>query len=462
MTDAVLALTLGLASGFLSLLSLRLPVLGWIAFAPLGVAVFECSPAGAALAGAVAGALANGREVADRNMRAFGILASAISAATWAAGFGLAARIAPAEPVWMPLVLPLTVVLVHLPLRFAGAPGWHNNPIGQAQARFASVVHTSKLGGDLTPTALLALCSASVAMLLIQPAPSTAFVFGGCFLVVGGMLAFGRRSFEAASRRCEKAPTVRVAAVVVNGPPPTGRVSGTWPIESPAYREVEATLARYRPHVQTAALQGAELVLLPEVCVTVDRHSRQRFMEGVGGLARANEVVLVAPFFDASIPKNELVVVDSSGSVVARYEKQHPVAHVEGKRERRMDPGPVPVRVRNREITLSTVLCVDLDYRDLVAPVHRAGGILLAPSNDWPVFDELHHRSAIWSAVATGVSVVRATGWGISAAYDGAGRVLSQASSHEGPVVLTVDVPLAQASDDATGGVREHSERESR
>ena len=445
MNDPALALALGAGSGLLSLASLRLPILGWLAFAPLGVAVCQSPPAWAALAGAIAGALANSREIADRSMRVFGFLAAIISAAAWAAGFGLAAWIAPSEPVWLVLAVPLTVVLVHLPLRLVGAPGWHSNPIGQAQARFLTVVHTARIGGDLTPTALLAVSGAAIAMFLVDPAPSVAkvLVAGACALAIAGMLVFGRRSLDAAVRRLQMTRTVRVAAVVANGPRPKGVVNGTWPIESPDYRDVEATLERYRPHVIAAAARGAEVVLLPEVCVIVDRNSRQRFVDAVASWARAKRVVLVAPFFDASIPKNELVVVDSSGSVVARYEKQHPVAHLEGKREARMPPGPIPVTTGDRRISLSTVICVDLDYGDLVAPVRRAGGILLAPSNDWPVFDELHHRSAVWPAVATGVSVVRATGWGVSAAYDGAGRLLARASSHDGPVVLTVDVPVA-------------------
>jgi apolipoprotein N-acyltransferase len=51
-------------------------------------------------------------------------------------------------------------------------------------------------------------------------------------------------------------------------------------------------------------------------------------------------------------------------------------------------------------------------------------------------------RTAIWSAVLTGATVVRATGQGISSVIDGAGRVLAQASSAEGPVVLVVDAPI--------------------
>ena len=445
MIDSTVALIFGATSGLLALVSLRFPILGWLVFAPLGVALSQASVAGAALAGAVAGALANSREIADRTMRLFGFLAAAISAAVWALGFGIAAWVTPPESAWLTLALPLTVLLVHVPLRAVGAPGWHSNPIGQAQGRFLTIVHTARIGGDLTPTVLLALSGAAIAMVLIDPTPSAANAvsFGACAVVLGGMLAFGRRSLGAAIRRVRAARTVRVAAVVANGRRPNGDVSGTWPIESSEYRDVQATLDRYRPHVHAAAEQGAELVLLPEVCVTVDEYSRQRFVDEVASWARAKRVAVVLPYFDRSVPKNELVVIDSFGSIVERYEKQHPVAHVEGRRTRRMRPGPTLVTLGARQVALSTVICVDLDYRDLIAPVRRAGGILLAPSNDWPGFDELHHQSAVWPAVATGVSLVRATGWGISAAYDGAGHVLGRATSHDAPVVLVVDAPIA-------------------
>jgi len=444
-SDATVAFVLGATSGLLGLVSLRIPMLGWVAFAPLGVALSQASAHGAALAGAVAGALANSREITDRTMRLFGFLAAAISAAVWAVGFGVAAWVTPPESAWLGLALPLTVLLVHLPLRAVGAPGWHSNPIGQAQARFLSVVHTARIGGDLTPTVLLALSGAAIAMVLLEPMRSRANVasLGACALAIGGMLAFGRGSLAAAIRRVRAARTVRVAAVVANGRRPDGDVTGTWPIESSEYRDVEATLERYRPHVHAAAEQGAELVLLPEVCVTLDERSRQRFVDEVASWARTKRIAVVLPYFDRSVPKNELVVIDSLGSVISRYEKQHPVAHVEGKRTRRLRPGPIPLALGARHVVLSTVICVDLDYRDLVAPVRDAGGILLAPSNDWPGFDELHHQSAVWPAVATGVSVVRATGFGISAVYDGAGRVLGRASSHDAPVVLVVEVPVA-------------------
>jgi predicted amidohydrolase len=444
------ALLLGGATGLLSLTSARFPIIGWLALAPLGLALSRYSPAAVAVAAAVAGALVNGREIADRTMRVFGFLAAAISSVVWAGGFALAAWLTPPEPAWLGVALPLTVVLVHLPLRLVGAPRWHSNALGQDQSRFLAVVHTARIGGDLTPTGLLSLSGAAVAMLLSAPTVTgrTLPVAVACAVGVAGALVFGQRSFQAAVRRLQAAPTVRVSAVVANGPRPSGSVTGTLPLESPDYRDVEATLKRYLPHLNAAAAEGAELVLMPEVCVRVDRDSRQRFIDAMVAWAKAKRVAVAAPFFDASIPKNELVVIDQAGSIVARYEKQHPVAQVEGKREARMTPGPTPLRLGDRQIPVSTVICVDLDYGDLVAPVRKAGGILIVPSNDWPAFDELHHRSAVWAAVTTGVSIVRATGWGISAVFDGAGRVLARASSLDEPVVLTVDVPVAEPASD--------------
>ena len=52
----------------------------------------------------------------------------------------------------------------------------------------------------------------------------------------------------------------------------------------------------------------------------------------------------------------------------------------------------------------------------------------------------LHHRSPVWAAVIAGVPILRSTGQGISSIYDGAGRVLKQQSSADGPVVLVADV----------------------
>jgi predicted amidohydrolase len=230
-----------------------------------------------------------------------------------------------------------------------------------------------------------------------------------------------------------------VAAVVVDGKPPEhGEPSGTWPAESPEYRDVEGTLARYRPHVEEAARQGAKVIVLPEVSVYAESNAAsERWCAGVNAWARALDVAIVAPFFDAATPKNTLAVIDKSG-VVAHHDKQHPARGAEPPRASTREVGPHRLATGG---TLSTAICVDLDYSDTARSARRAGAPLAVPSNDWfGGFEVLHHESAVWTAVMSGVPVVRSTGQGISSIRDGAGRVLKQQSSASGPVVLVGDV----------------------
>lgn len=106
-------------------------------------------------------------------------------------------------------------------------------------------------------------------------------------------------------------------------------------------------------------------------------------------------------------------------------------------------PGPYHVVTRSRTLPLSTVICVDLDYADLIATARRVGGVLNVPANDWPIFERMHHRTAVWSAAISGVPILRCAGHGTSSVYDGAGRVIATRNNLSGPSVLVADVPLA-------------------
>ena len=153
--------------------------------------------------------------------------------------------------------------------------------------------------------------------------------------------------------------------MVVDGKPPEhGELTGTWPAQSPEYRDVEGTLARYQPYVEEAARQGASVIVLPEASVYAeDNGASERWCAGVEGWARALDVAIVAPFFDAATPKNTLAVIDKSG-VVAYHCKQHPAPGAEPPRAAKMEVGPHQLA---NGATLSTAICVDLDYSDTTA-----------------------------------------------------------------------------------------------
>lgn len=303
------------------------------------------------------------------------------------------------------------------------------------------MVHTARACGDLGPTSVLVLFASGIALIFASRNPLVLVVGLGVLTLALGFFALGVVSLRATVNRMDAAPRLRVAAVVADRPA-RNNLDGLLPIGS-ANDDVDAAEHRYHPLVARAASEGAELIVLPEVAVHLDANSRERWIASLTTWAQTLGVTLVAPYFDASAPVNTLAVIDGGG-IRAIYDKQHPARGMEPPRRKRCEPGPTLVCSRCGEVPLSTVICVDLDYEDMVGPVRAAGALLAVPANDmFGGFDRRHHRTAIWAAVTTGVSTLRATGRGISAAYDGAGRLLGACSSESGPVVLTLDVPLS-------------------
>ena len=413
--------------------NVMLPLLGWLVLVPVALLALLRTPLEAGLAAALVGGLASASGVWSRTLRPQLPLTVATSAVSWGASAALAAWLA--QGPWRVVAFPLAMVAAVLPLRLLAAPRWISNPLACTQQTWLVMVHTARRGGDLMTTAVRATASTSVALALGGHVWAAAA--GAGFVVA--MLAFGWASLRRATRRAGRGSPRRVAAVVVDGKPPEqGELTGTWPAQSPEYRDVEGTLARYRPHVEDAVCQGAEVIVLPEVSVyAANNAASQRWCAGVEDWARALDVAIVAPFFDAATPKNTLAVIDKSG-VVAHHDKQHPARGAEPPRAAKMEVGPHRLATGR---TLSTAICVDLDYSDTARSARRAGALLAVPSNDWfGGFEVLHHESAVWAAVMGGVPIVRATGQGVSSIYDGAGRVLKQQSSAGGPVVLVADV----------------------
>lgn len=430
--QVVLALAAGLGTALLSWRAERAPLVAWIAHAPLAVAL-TLGPAEAALAAFVAGGLASVRAVHPfRHLVPLAAIPPALAAAPVASLGALAtARLGPSV---LLIASPLVALAMVAPLRLLGAPRWVSSPLACTQEPWRAVVFTARAGTDLVTTALLALGGAGASLLLLSPIAAT-LALG----TVGLALVLADRVRRRAEARIDASPRARIAAVVADAP--AASFAGLAPLEAPEYRDVEAAVARYAPLVARAAEAGAVLIALPEVAVHVDAAGRARWEDAAERWARALGVAIVVPAFDASVPANQLVVIDESG-VRARHDKQHPALGVEPPVRRRKAPPVLTLR----GLSMTPVICVDLDYDDLIASARRAD-VLVAPSNDWwGGFEEKHHRTAVWAAVRSGATVLRATGHGISSAIDGAGRVLARASSEHGEVVLVVDAPIRRGA----------------
>lgn len=295
-----------------------LPLFGWIVLTPVALLALLRSPAEAAVAAALTGALASVSTCLSRTLRHLIPLSAVPSALSWGACTWLVAWLVPSA--WFVVAFPLAMVAATLPLRLMGAPQFVNNPLVRTQEPWLFVVHTARFGGDLTTTGLLATSAASLALGIrgdLLPA-----AVGGA--VVASMLTLGWASYRRAVQRMARAPRLRVAAVVVDGrPPANGELTGLWPGESPEYRDVAGTLARYRSHVDAAAHEGASLIVLPEASAWLEGDDRVYFRREIEAWASRLEVTIVAAYVDATTPKNMLHVIDRTG-VVGSYEKQHP------------------------------------------------------------------------------------------------------------------------------------------
>jgi predicted amidohydrolase len=450
MNQLGLAIALGLSSALLFWLALRprWAALAWIALIPLDHVVLSMTPAHVIVAAAITGMLSTTPVVVDRTQQGLIRLVALSSALAWSAAFGCGAWLYQRFPSpWTgALILPLAAVCALLPLRLAGAPRWVYNPIARTQEVCLPVVHMARLGSDLVVAAVLAAVSGGLTVLLTTESPRAAHWFAasaaiGCAL---SALAYGAARFRAARRVADSAVRVRMAAIAVNVPPPDdGPFTGLWVVQSPRARDVSFALSRYELPVKQAAADGAELVVLPECAVCVDEQTRATWLDTLAAWAKREQVAIVAPYSDDSVPSNTLAIFDALGNLVAEYQKQHPALGIEPKPMLRTPLGPHHVQTRNRTLPLSAVICVDLDYADVIDVAKRAGGVLNVPANDWPSIERMHHRTAVWAAAMSGVPILRATGHGISSVYDGAGRVLASQSSLAGPVTLVVDIPLA-------------------
>jgi len=440
MSEITVAVALGGISGLLTILAyrFRLAWLGWLLFAPLAAAVYWSSPLPAGLAGAGFGILAWSPIIWGRFPRMGEVVVTAITAISSGAVFALAAWLWPnGFPAWGALVMPIAAVVLSGAPRLGGYggpfPRW-GDPFLGSQDEALPVVHIARLGSDLAIPALLALSATVPVMLLVvlPPSPATVAVAVVAGLVLGSALSFGLASYRRAVHRVEAGDSLLVAAVSVDAP-----FDGY--TRSPAYQDDAGTVRRYQPHVARAIAQGAHLIVLPEHAMVVNTQTRERWLAAVAKWAKDAQATFVTGLFDTDLQTGQLVIVDETGTVVATYEKQHPMIGAEPKRRTRMPPA----LFRQDPFPVSGVICVDLDYADMIPPVTRAGGVLAVPANDWAEVIETHYRSAVWSVVMAGVPMVRSAGHGMSAVYDGAGRILAKANSFDGPVVLVIDMPVS-------------------
>ncbi|MCA9676406.1 MAG: hypothetical protein KC464_15310, partial [Myxococcales bacterium] len=282
---------------------------------------------------------------------------------------------------------------------------------------------------------VMALVPAALALVLGAPAPGRhARAVVAAFAVVAAAYTWGAiRVFTPAP-----GPTVTVAAVVTD----LGLSSAGLPTPAELAVNEDVLFARTR----AAAGRGARVVVWNEVATVVAPDDEARLIARGAATARDLGVDLIMAYGvvldDAPLSlDNKYVWFDERGGEVETYRKHHPVPG---------EPsltGTAPLAVHDRPWGRAAgAICFDYDF-PAMARAHAALGadVVLVPSSDWRGIEPYHTEMARVRGLEAGVSLVRSTRWGASAAYDAFGRTRAAMSAFEAnDRIMVADVPVAR------------------
>jgi apolipoprotein N-acyltransferase len=191
------------------------------------------------------------------------------------------------------------------------------------------------------------------------------------------------------------------------------------------------------------AQAGANVIIWQEAAVPVLQKDEASFIEKARALAQEEKVYLLLGL--ATLPEgypevkadNQAVWITPDGDVKWRYLKGRPVPGepvVAG-------DGVIPVDQTGSGV-IASVICFDMDHPVYIGQAGRFGtDVMLVPSWDWPDIVPFHTYMASLRGIEYGFSTVRATGDGLSAAFDYQGRMLATADAFTTKQAMVAHVP---------------------
>ena len=137
--------------------------------------------------------------------------------------------------------------------------------------------------------------------------------------------------------------------------------------------------------------------------------------------------------------ENKAVWITPDGEVKWHYLKGRPIPGLEPYIV--AGDGIIPVD-QTGSGAIASVICFDMDHPVYIRQAGRSGtDVMLVPSNDWPAIVPFHTYMASFRGIENGFSIVRATGNGLSAAFDYQGRTLATADYSTTKQAMIAHVP---------------------
>lgn len=279
----------------------------------------------------------------------------------------------------------------------------------------------------------MAWVNATVAYLIAAPRPVRR---APALVAALGMLAV----LLAGALRVERAvggKALTVAAVVTD----LGLSEGL-PADAALAANTEVLFERTR----VAAARGARLVVWNEAATLVAPEEEERLLARARAQARALRIDLVLAYavIVSTSPlalDNQYALVTSEGEVAHRYRKHHPVPGEPSLR------GTAPIEVITRPYgKIAGAICYDYDF-PVLARQHAQldADLVVVPASDWRGIDPVHTLMARVRAIEGGFSVLRATRWATSAAFDPHGQIRGWMSvTEDNDRIMIASVPIGR------------------
>ena len=177
---------------------------------------------------------------------------------------------------------------------------------------------------------------------------------------------------------------------------------------------------------------GAKLIVWNEGAFFLEPTYEKAYIETFQNLAKESGITLVASYIlvvseSPFLYENKYLLINSNGDIIKTYLKHQPVPGEPAVK------GTDPLEVFNIDgMKLGGAICYDYDFPYLAKEYANINADIVAlPSSDWRGIDPLHTRMAAYRAIEQGHSILRSTRFGLSAAINPYGEMLSQMSSYD-------------------------------
>jgi len=200
----------------------------------------------------------------------------------------------------------------------------------------------------------------------------------------------------------------------------------------PTSEKNEGDIMKIFERTSKASEMGVKIAIWNEAAFLLEPGYEKQWIDSMQNLASGNNITVVASYIlmTSESPlkyENKYLLIDSMGEVLYSYLKHEPVPGepaVKGQDE---------LKVANLGgIQLGGGICYDYDFPYLAKENGDLGADIIAlPSSDWRGIDPLHTRMAAFRAVEQGHSILRSTRFGLSAAINPYGEMVSRMSSFD-------------------------------